>query len=85
MHACVYARVYAYLCLRIFIFNFYILISLPLSVSLSVLSFEMQERYTARKASTHPNDSSIALTLHNPLYPPGRIIHIVRHHPSPEE
>ncbi|XP_031627967.1 sn1-specific diacylglycerol lipase alpha isoform X2 [Contarinia nasturtii] len=44
-----------------------------------------QERYTARKASTHPNDSSIALTLHNPLYPPGRIIHIVRHHPSPEE
>lgn len=44
-----------------------------------------QERYSARKASTHPNDSSIALTLHNPLYPPGRIIHIVRHHPSAEE
>ncbi|KAG1699836.1 Sn1-specific diacylglycerol lipase alpha [Nymphon striatum] len=34
-----------------------------------------------RDASTHPSDSSIALTVHQPLYPPGRIIHIVRNHP----
>ncbi|XP_030380734.1 sn1-specific diacylglycerol lipase alpha isoform X2 [Scaptodrosophila lebanonensis] len=44
-----------------------------------------EERGTARSTSTHPTDSSIALTLHQPLYPPGRIIHIVRHHPKPDE
>jgi len=44
-----------------------------------------QERGTARSTSAHPTDSSIALTLHQPLYPPGRIIHIVRHHPKPDE
>lgn len=45
----------------------------------------LQERGTARSTSAHPTDSSIALTLHQPLYPPGRIIHIVRHHPKPDE
>ncbi|XP_030244164.1 sn1-specific diacylglycerol lipase alpha isoform X2 [Drosophila navojoa] len=44
-----------------------------------------EERDTARSTSAHPTDSSIALTLHQPLYPPGRIIHIVRHHPKPDE
>ncbi|CAD7091657.1 unnamed protein product [Hermetia illucens] len=44
-----------------------------------------EQRDTARTTSVHPTDSSIALTLHQPLYPPGRIIHIVRHHPSPDE
>lgn len=44
-----------------------------------------QERGTARSTSTHPADSTIALTLHQPLYPPGRIIHIVRHHPKADE
>ncbi|KAH8397855.1 hypothetical protein KR222_003985 [Zaprionus bogoriensis] len=44
-----------------------------------------EERGTARTTSAHPTDSSIALTLHQPLYPPGRIIHIVRHHPKPDE
>uniref|UniRef100_A0A1I8QAG4 Diacylglycerol lipase-alpha n=1 Tax=Stomoxys calcitrans TaxID=35570 RepID=A0A1I8QAG4_STOCA len=44
-----------------------------------------EERGTARSTSTHPADSSIALTLHQPLYPPGRIIHIVRHHPKADE
>lgn len=39
----------------------------------------------ARTKGIHPSDSSIALTLHRPLYPPGRIIHIVRHHPSSSE
>lgn len=44
-----------------------------------------QQRTSARNATTHPNDSSIALTLHRPLYPPGRIIHIIRHHPTANE
>ncbi|GIY40342.1 diacylglycerol lipase-alpha [Caerostris darwini] len=38
-----------------------------------------------RDVATHPSDSSIALTVHQPLYPPGRIIHIVRNHPKKEE
>ncbi|XP_037938608.1 diacylglycerol lipase-alpha isoform X2 [Teleopsis dalmanni] len=44
-----------------------------------------EQRDSARSTSAHPTDSSIALTLHQPLYPPGRIIHIVRHHPKPNE
>uniref|UniRef100_A0A1B0BDG5 Diacylglycerol lipase-alpha n=1 Tax=Glossina palpalis gambiensis TaxID=67801 RepID=A0A1B0BDG5_9MUSC len=44
-----------------------------------------EERDSARSTSAHPTDSSIALTIHQPLYPPGRIIHIVRHHPKPDE
>uniref|UniRef100_A0A182QMX0 sn-1-specific diacylglycerol lipase n=1 Tax=Anopheles farauti TaxID=69004 RepID=A0A182QMX0_9DIPT len=44
-----------------------------------------QDRNSARQSTVHPNDNSIALTLHHPLYPPGRIIHIVRHHPVQEE
>lgn len=61
-----------------------ILPPLPSSIPLS-LSVCLQERGTARSTSAHPTDSSIALTLHQPLYPPGRIIHIVRHHPKPDE
>ena len=33
-----------------------------------------------KELSTHPESSSIALTVHQPLYPPGKIIHIVRNH-----
>lgn len=33
-----------------------------------------------KELSAHPNDASIALTVHQPLYPPGQIIHIVRSH-----
>ncbi|XP_062538021.1 diacylglycerol lipase-alpha isoform X2 [Armigeres subalbatus] len=44
-----------------------------------------QDRNSARQSTVHPNDNSIALTLHHPLYPPGRIIHIVRHHPSQDD
>uniref|UniRef100_A0A0A9W875 Diacylglycerol lipase-alpha n=1 Tax=Lygus hesperus TaxID=30085 RepID=A0A0A9W875_LYGHE len=40
------------------------------------------EKMNARDAAVHPSDSTIALTLHQPLYPPGSIIHVVRHHPS---
>uniref|UniRef100_A0A7G3B235 sn-1-specific diacylglycerol lipase n=1 Tax=Lutzomyia longipalpis TaxID=7200 RepID=A0A7G3B235_LUTLO len=44
-----------------------------------------EQRTNARNTSAHPNDSSIALTLHRPMYPPGRIIHVVRHHTTADE
>ncbi|XP_064082451.1 diacylglycerol lipase-alpha-like [Macrobrachium nipponense] len=47
---------------------------------------EAEEFSTTRAAmrdhASHPSDSSIALTVHQPLYPPGRILHVVRHHPK---
>lgn len=27
-----------------------------------------------------PNDSIVSMMMHRPLYPPGRIMHVVRHH-----
>lgn len=39
----------------------------------------------SRHSTVHPNDKSIALSLHHPLYPPGRIVHIVRHHTTQNE
>ncbi|RZF32805.1 hypothetical protein LSTR_LSTR011451 [Laodelphax striatellus] len=44
-----------------------------------------REKDSARAMAIHPTDSSIALTLHQPLYPPGSIIHVVRHHPTKTE
>ncbi|XP_074647959.1 diacylglycerol lipase-alpha-like [Tubulanus polymorphus] len=35
-----------------------------------------------RETSVHPCDSQVALTRHTPLFPPGKIIHIVRNHPK---
>lgn len=35
-----------------------------------------------RDIRAHPSDDDIALSAHTPLYPPGKIIHIVRSHPS---
>lgn len=32
-----------------------------------------------------PNDSMVSMTMHQPLYPPGRIMHVVRHHPKKDE
>ena len=31
----------------------------------------------------HPWDSTVNLSVHQPLYPPGKIIHIVRYYPKP--
>lgn len=42
----------------------------------------MRSKENARCLGVHPSDSTIALTSHQPLYPPGRIIHVVRHHPT---
>ena len=30
----------------------------------------------------HPWDSTVNLSVHQPLYPPGKILHIVRHYPK---
>lgn len=38
-----------------------------------------------KKLSIHPNDESISLTVHTPLFLPGSIIHLVRHHPNQAE
>lgn len=38
-----------------------------------------------KKLSIHPNDESISLTVHTPLFPPGSIIHLVRNHPNQAE
>ncbi|XP_050302492.1 diacylglycerol lipase-alpha isoform X2 [Anthonomus grandis grandis] len=42
----------------------------------------MRTKKDARCTGLHPSDSTIALTSHQPLYPPGRIIHVVRDHPK---
>lgn len=44
-----------------------------------------KDKDLARSQAVVPSDSSIALTLHRPLYPPGRIIHVVRHHAKRNE
>ncbi|KAA0187114.1 hypothetical protein HAZT_HAZT009227 [Hyalella azteca] len=40
-------------------------------------------RKLSRNPASHPSDATIELTVHRPLYPPGRILHVVRHHPGP--
>ncbi|XP_011152987.2 sn1-specific diacylglycerol lipase alpha isoform X3 [Harpegnathos saltator] len=49
------------------------------------ISEYQRDKDQARAQTVVPSDSSIALTLHRPLYPPGRIIHVVRHHPNKDE
>ncbi|KAK0092375.1 hypothetical protein PV326_001578 [Microctonus aethiopoides] len=44
-----------------------------------------RDKDQARAQTIVPSDSSIALTLHTPLYPPGKIIHVVRHHSNKGE
>ncbi|XP_063923643.1 diacylglycerol lipase-alpha-like isoform X2 [Zophobas morio] len=55
--------------------------AVELSTGESDVGEYMRSRRHARDG-LHPSDSSIALTSHQPLYPPGRIIHVVRHHPT---
>ncbi|XP_064490017.1 diacylglycerol lipase-alpha-like isoform X2 [Ornithodoros turicata] len=40
------------------------------------------QQHAERDVTSHPSDATIALTAHQPLYPPGRILHIVRNHPT---
>ncbi|RWS28188.1 sn1-specific diacylglycerol lipase alpha-like isoform X6, partial [Leptotrombidium deliense] len=37
---------------------------------------------SSKDLSSNPNDTSIAMTVHQPLYPPGKVIHIIRNHPE---
>ncbi|GAB6029644.1 hypothetical protein CHUAL_005379 [Chamberlinius hualienensis] len=47
--------------------------------------YNIDSFHSPRDVTSHPSDSNIALTVHQPLYPPGKIIHIVRHHPNTSE
>ncbi|KAI7697578.1 Sn1-specific diacylglycerol lipase alpha [Sarcoptes scabiei] len=44
-----------------------------------------RNKITKEIISTHPNDESISLTVHTPLYPPGSIIHLVKAYPNKNE
>jgi sn1-specific diacylglycerol lipase len=55
--------------------------AVELSTGESDVGEYMRAKRNAR-GGIHPSDSTIALTSHQPLYPPGRIIHVVRHHPT---
>ncbi|CAG9814969.1 unnamed protein product [Phaedon cochleariae] len=56
--------------------------AVELSTGEKDVSEYMRCKENARCLGLHPSDSSIALTSHQPLFPPGRIVHIVRHHPT---
>ncbi|XP_031330200.1 sn1-specific diacylglycerol lipase alpha isoform X2 [Photinus pyralis] len=57
-----------------------------LSTADQVMADYIQEKQQTRTTGgVHPSDSTIALTRHPPMYPPGRVIHIVRHHPTKDE
>ncbi|KAI1301229.1 Diacylglycerol lipase-alpha [Halotydeus destructor] len=43
-----------------------------------IMDFVARKR--EKELSAHPQDDNIALTVHQPLYPPGKIVHIVRNH-----
>ncbi|XP_043481702.1 diacylglycerol lipase-alpha isoform X4 [Leptopilina heterotoma] len=49
------------------------------------ISEYQRDKDMARSQTVVSGDSSVALTLHRPLYPPGRIIHVVRRHPNKNE
>jgi sn1-specific diacylglycerol lipase len=44
--------------------------------------YELMKQEKEDRYFLHPSDSQIALTSHTPLFPPGKIIHIVRNHPK---
>ncbi|XP_023245102.1 sn1-specific diacylglycerol lipase alpha [Copidosoma floridanum] len=49
------------------------------------ISEYQREKDLARSEAIVSTESCTALTLHRPLYLPGRIIHVVRHHPNKGE
>ena len=49
------------------------------------IEIDPQISCSQKELSSHPIDDSIALTVHPPLYPPGRIVHLVRNHPNKSE
>ena len=52
------------------------------SESASPITYEEVKADVERDATAHPSDQEIGLTAHKPMYPPGRIILVVRNHPS---
>uniref|UniRef100_T1H985 Diacylglycerol lipase-alpha n=1 Tax=Rhodnius prolixus TaxID=13249 RepID=T1H985_RHOPR len=61
--------------------------AVELKADCATMQAYQMEKKSARAAASavHPHDNTISLTLHQPLYPPGSIIHVVRHHPSKTE
>ena len=43
---------------------------------------EIRSELEKRDINAHPSDSDITLSAHTPLFPPGKIIHVVRNHPK---
>ncbi|XP_052809041.1 diacylglycerol lipase-alpha-like isoform X2 [Mya arenaria] len=48
--------------------------------SASGMTYEEMQEASQRDVTAHPSDDQIGLTAHNPMYPPGRIILVVRNH-----
>ncbi|XP_025097002.1 sn1-specific diacylglycerol lipase alpha-like isoform X4 [Pomacea canaliculata] len=44
--------------------------------------FDERNLYQERDVTAHPSNSQIGLSAHAPLYPPGKMIHVVRSHAS---
>ena len=45
-------------------------------------SLQTCEPLRSNRRFIHPMDSRVGLTTHTPLFPPGKIIHVVRSHPK---
>lgn len=62
---------------------------LPTSAAELKADDAMQNEYQAEKHKARDvfrsQTSNVALTSHQPLFPPGRIIHVVRHHTTRDE
>ena len=50
--------------------------------SASKMTYENVREDIERNVTAHPSDEQIGLTAHKPMYPPGRIILVVRNHPQ---
>ena len=45
-------------------------------------ALQIMEPLRNNRRFIHPMDSGVGLTTHTPLFPPGKIIHVVRSHPK---
>ena len=52
------------------------------SESASQIIYDEVKADVERDATAHPSDQEIGLTAHKLMYPPGKIILVVRNHPS---
>lgn len=50
------------------------------STSASQLTYDSIKEDLERNVTKHPSDEQIGLTAHKPMFPPGKIILVVRNH-----